>query len=480
MLGFALASAILAYAPLAWLMGSWLDPSYSSSGTLYLVPIAALLVWSLTSPLRQAPSRSRQRALLLLSASAFIRLTSQALAINVVGGFALALDVFALAALLRTDERARPVSPFWLAVLFVFTLPVERIVQRLIGYPLQEISARISCKLLGTFFDDMACEGVRLRLSGQDVLVDLPCSGTNGLMLAIALLTILNALYRPRLIIASIWVGIAFCLSIFGNSFRISLLAAGIAFEDRLNGISVMSEPLHDLIGYTTLALSMAPVLMFYKPSAAHRRPAEPAMIRLPASVTLRNLIALTFLAFAFLIVKLPHRAMDVSKAISPPPLPFSLNGEFGQDEDLLPIERSYFAQYGGHAQKRRYGELALTLVHTSSPLRHLHSPEDCLRGLGYRVEFLGTRFSPLPTALYRATSEAGKAWRVAVTFTSSDGNTTHNIAQAIWLWMQKPHTTWTSIQRITPWNIEAHQQTAFESAVIAALDLTKNRSEEG
>ena len=143
-----------------------------------------------------------------------------------------------------------------------------------------------------------------------------------------------------------------------------------------------------------------------------------------------------------------------------------------GVAESLLPVERAYLTQYGGQAEKRRYGPLALTLVQTSSPLRHLHAPDDCLRGLGYRVDFLGTRMAPVPTALYRATSAEGRQWRVAVSFISDKGHITNNIAEAIWLWLQEPKTAWSSIQRITPWHMPEGERNGLEASVAAALDL--------
>ena len=153
------------------------------------------------------------------------------------------------------------------------------------------------------------------------------------------------------------------------------------------------------------------------------------------------------------------------------------LAGEAGVDLALLPVEEAYFRQYGGEARKRRYGPMALTVVETSSPLRHLHAPDDCLRGLGYQVTFLGTRFEPLPTALYRARSEAGGDWLVAVTFTSAAGEVTHNIAEAIWLWLKQPGTRWSSVQRITPWTLPEARLAELEAAAGAALDLNFPKS---
>lgn len=480
---FALASLVLAFEPLRWLAGSWTDPSYASTGVAYLAAVAALLAWSLSSQAARTHDYRRPTAVLLLMAAALARLASQVLAINVIAGLALALDVFALATLLRTGERQRAVSPFWLSVLFLFTLPVERIVQRLIGYPLQEISAKLSCGGLGLLFSDLSCSGIRIALAGRDVLVDLPCSGTSGLMLSLALVVILNALYRPRLPTAAAWIAAVLALSLLGNALRIAALAVGIAFPESFLHADVMAQPLHDAIGYLALGLSMAPVVFFYRPQSCRvpRSRERSVRARMPVLVPMtrgvRRLSALLFLSTAFVIVALPRQALDVSAEVPPLVLPLALEGHAGVDLGLLPVEQRYFRQFGGSANKRRYGPLVLTLVRTSSPLRHLHAPDDCLRGLGFEVTFLGTRFDPVPTALYRARSKNGGDWRVSVTFVSGSGATTHNVAEAIWLWLKQPGTTWTSVQRITPWGLAEERRAAFEAATGAALDLSSPKT---
>ena len=68
-LAFLLASLLLAYEPLRWLIGTWTDPSYPSTGALYLVAVAALVLWSMTSPVRQNSIGHRQMAVLLLLAA---------------------------------------------------------------------------------------------------------------------------------------------------------------------------------------------------------------------------------------------------------------------------------------------------------------------------------------------------------------------------------------------------------------------------
>jgi exosortase/archaeosortase family protein len=478
---FALASVLLAYEPVRWLIRTWADPSYQSSGLIYVAGVILLVTWSATSRRLESCDTSKTHALMLLICAAALRLFSQVASINIIGGMALALDVFALLTWFGLAYRERAVSPFWVSVLFLFALPFERVAQRILGYPLQELSAFGACQILSPFFNDLACAGVRLKVAGNDVLVDLPCSGTVSLMLCLAAVVALNALFRPRFLRACGMIGLTLALSVLGNALRIALLATGIVFEDS-TGIDVMAQPAHDLIGYATLLLSLAPVVWLSgtrpQTKAQKARPNRP-----PTGVAAQNrhrslpALAVGFFACALLIISLPRQALDVSHKMTGLSLPLSLNGEVGTPVPLTDIESSYFEQFGGTAQKAMYGPLALTLVQTTSPLRHLHAPDDCLRGLGYAVTFLGTRFDPVPTALYRAEDASGRAWHVSVTFSAADGTTTSNVAEAIWHWLKHPDVAWQSVQRITPWSMDDTLRGQFEAAAMAALETSHQQT---
>lgn len=473
----ALASAILAIEPLRWLLHSWREPAYASYGYLYILLLTGLIIWSVTSPKTSQSSSTPHQffALCLLLLSALIRLVSQVVAINILGGLALAIDCYALLLLLNLQNRQRALSPFWLSVLFLFSLPLERVIQRLLGYPLQEISAAKACQILGLFYQDLSCHSVRIMLAGKDVLVDLPCSGTMSLMLSAAFFVTLSAIYRPSFFTSLLWGLAALLLSISGNVVRIILLTIGLAHQEAL-GIDVMLQPWHNLIGYFTLALSLLPLALFYKPA----RSSTPAKACRPLSLKgfhlskpLQLSLALCFFAFALITIHLPRQALDVSKPVTPLTLPTQLAGEPGQKTKLQSVEEAYFKQYGGAAQKVQYGPLSLTLIQTTSPLRHLHAPDECLRGLGFKVTFQGTIFEPEPTAIYRATSPDGRAWRVAVSFRSNLEFTTSNVSAAVWHWLKHPHTRWVGVQRITPWSLAADDRSKLEHAAFAALDFT-------
>ena len=58
------------------------------------------------------------------------------------------------------------------------------------------------------------------------------------------------------------------------------------------------------------------------------------------------------------------------------------------------------------------------------------------------------------------------------MTFVSDRGELTTSVAHAVWLWLQNPGSTWTMVQRITPWEQQVAAPHPFEEAVAAAFDL--------
>src|SRR6185295_11197390 len=257
----AAAALVLAIDPIRWLVSTWRDPAYDSNGLLVFLAGAGLLAWSFTSPLVDPAPRRRSLALGLIALSASVRLAGQVLAINTIGALCLVLDVYALGLLLGLGARVRAVSPAWLAVVFAFSLPLERIVQRSIGYLLQQVSAAGACGLLGSVYDSVVCEGVRIVLAGKDVLVDLPCSGARAILLTLLAFAGAAAVCRPAPLPAAAGFAIALGAALTANIVRIVVLAVGIAEPWRLGGIAVMEQPWHDLIGLATLALACAPLL---------------------------------------------------------------------------------------------------------------------------------------------------------------------------------------------------------------------------
>ncbi len=476
----AIGAAILVAEPIAWLIETWRAPVDAGAGAVAAAAVGALALWSLSSPRRPGTTGAgdmdwrRELAIGLVGVTALVRLGGQLLGVHVLSALALAVDVFALAMLFGVDYRSRPLSPGWLAVLFACALPLERIVQRLIGYPLQRLSAEGACLGLGVVHDDLVCAGVRLTLSGQDVLVDLPCSGARGLTLMVTLFAGLAALVRPRPAVAALGLVTAVAAAVVGNVARIVALALGLVHGPAL-GIDVMAAPWHDAIGLVTLAGAALALLAW---AAAVRPLTDTPGDRWPpgrsigAVLAARPLwVAFGVLVLAVGIVRLPARPVDVAAPSSPPTLPHVLAGEPARPVALGARERAYFARYGGGAVQVGYGAATVLAVRTTAPLRHLHAPDECLAGAGYAVRSLGRSFDPLPTAWYRATAPDGRVWRIAVSFLGDDGTRAASVAEAVWHWLHRPGTGWTMLQRAMPWSIPPAALGRLDAGLLRALD---------
>lgn len=476
---FAIALGILALEPVLWLVRTWREPSYDSQGFLIFLVAAGLFAWSVTSERLDRNAVHARRAIWLLIATAVIRLAGQLLAINTIGAIALVIDVYAIALLCGLHTRARAVSPGWLALCFAFSLPLERIVQRTIGYGLQNLSADGACVVLDTIFDNVICEGIRIIITGVDVLVDLPCSGARAALLLLLLFCAASGISRPGPGQALAGLVSALAAALAANIVRICILAVGIARPELFLNINVMDQPWHDLVGLVTLLIGGAPIIAWARwiyrapkprPDLAGKDAPWPWLQIAPRLNPLMPAIA--FLALALVIINLSPRPVDVARRDISIDLPERLAGYRAQPIALADIEKSYFVQYGGAAAKAGYGPNNLLIVRTSAPLRHLHTPDECLRGLGFDVDYLGMTYTPVPTAIYRARAQDGKAWLVHVSFVSDGGYITSNIAEAVWRWMQSPGQVWSTVQRITPIGMPETDRLAWDRAVFASLDL--------
>ncbi len=471
---------LMAIEPIVWLVNTWLEPAHDSKGGWVFLVCAGLFAWSMSSPKQDVANNAHKRAIILLLATALIRAFGQIFAVNVLGAVALAIDVYAIGLLVNLNDRKNPLSAGWLAILFAFSLPLERILQRIIGFGLQHLSADGACLLLQGLFANVQCAGIRILLVGRDVLVDLPCSGVKSITLLFVLYAALMCVFRPRLL-TGLGIGIVTLASaLLANIIRISCLSIFIAYPEKIGGINVMAQPYHDLIGLCCLLLAALPLASL----SGHRVVTYPPISAVPRGQTrepfthhTQLLAALGFFILAAVIVSLPSQPLDVSDNSTTLSLPVYLNGQYGQSVALSQQEQDYFTQFGGTAIKMRYGDNNALLIRTNSPLRHLHTPDDCLRGLGFDVQYQGIQYQPLPTAIYVATAPNGAQWRVAVTFYSDSRQFTTNVSEVVWRWLQQPHSTWYALQRITPLYTPAAKATEWDNALFAALDLTSQEN---
>ncbi len=484
---FGLAALVLAYEPARWLVQTWQDPAYDSKGFLVFLICLGLFLWSVSSP-RIGEKRNHTRwPLILLAATALIRLTGQVFAVNIIGAMTMVIDVYALAILAGVHHRERPISPGWLAVCFLFALPLERVMQHTLGFALQNLSAGGACLILGGLFENVSCQGVRILINQKDVLVDLPCSGARTLLLLQLFYTACMTLCRPNWIAGLVGIGVTLLSSLCVNVLRISVLAVGIAYPGMTFGMDVMAEPWHSLLGLIALALGCLPILYWTRNATRIPSPRDPvsdsslrksssiakaAGFLFPRSKIHSSALALGFLITAAVIVHLPGKPIDVARPGITVSLPTMIDNHEGMPSPLLAKEKAYFTQYGGAAAKAFYGNNGLLLIRTSSPLRHLHSPDECLRGLGFEVQHIGISYDTIPTAVYKATSPEGHSYRISVSFISDRSHITSNVSETVWRWLQEPDSTWSAIQRISPWEQDASRTRRWDWAVLAALDI--------
>jgi len=92
---FGAAALVLAIDPVLWLVQTWRDPSYDSSGFIVFCVCAGIFLWSITSD-RLSHKVNLGLPLFLLTVSSLTRLVGQVFAINVIGAITLVLDVYAI------------------------------------------------------------------------------------------------------------------------------------------------------------------------------------------------------------------------------------------------------------------------------------------------------------------------------------------------------------------------------------------------
>jgi exosortase len=482
---FLVGASILATHPILWLVNTWIDPSYHSHGLLVFALVVGLFVWSLSSSRIVLENKNRHHAILLLAVTAIVRLLAQVLAINIIGALALVFDVYALGLLLQLNNRRRSASPQWLAVLFIFCLPVERVVQRVAGYGLQHLSALGAYRVMKALFDNVTCEGVRIIVGATDVLVDLPCSGARGLLQLLLLFTTIAVVRQPKIVQALMGLAGTLLAAFVGNTVRISILAVGIVYREQWGGFNVMEPPWHDLIGLVALSLGAFPIVLWARRIVAPSKEtlsdptysSQSSPFLNPLTGWPSHLFAALFVTFSLVIVFLPRKPVDVSAKVPLPALPASLGSEVAEPVSLTQSEQAYFTRYGGSAAKARYGIHSLLAVRTSSPLRHLHAPDECLSGAGHEVDFLGAEMKRLPSAIYRSTSPNGRQYRIRVTFVSNKGHITTNVSEAVWHWLNEPAIVWTMLERISPWNAPAQTLIVLDEGVAQAFDVPASQA---
>ena len=215
--------------------------------------------------------------------------------------------------------------------------------------------------------------------------------------------------------------------------------------------------------------------------------PHRTTTIRLLRRPGYQLLFAVLFVTSAALINTISPKPLDASPQLPPPNVPLYAGGFHATPIDLSSQEKQYFTQYGGSAQRASYGPFGLLLVETASPLRHLHDPMVCLRGMGMQVELIGTDHATASTSyiasqpLTAGTDDTPNRYLVRVSYRSDHDQTATSIAEVVWLWLRNPNHRWTMIQRINPIDAEFEptlrnldrDAQSWETAIQRAFNLT-------
>ena len=465
--------------PIHWLVTTWTDPSWDSNGWLMAMVCLVLLMRSVRSGPVAPQAQCLKLALGLVLTTAGVRLAGRLLAVNVLGALALVVDVAALGLALGLSRRPWPVQPLALAGLFAFALPVEQILQRLLGFPLRLVSAMVAHGALSPFANGLERSGTLITGDGLSLAVDLPCSGAQGLMLLGALGMVIAC--RKELNPARLCLGTIALMAgaLLANVIRIVLLYLGLQLE-----LAVMAEPLHSALGLLALGMGCAPLLALARrwparkpvPTRAFSRKKRARKLAFGQALTLAGVFSLAGLAIA----AAPARPLDISTADRGPILPVSIGHHTSIASPLSPLERNYFERYGGQAQKRTYSDASgqthsVVVVSTTSPLRHLHGPDRCLIGSGHRVRRLGVRPGDLPSVVWRSRAPDGSLYRVEAWFVDERGQGAASLSEVVWRWLGAPGTRWNLIERISAWQTcqsNAQSCRRFDAALLSALDL--------
>lgn len=493
-------SLALLVEPALWLARTWVDPTWDSDGAWAAAACVLLLARSMRSgpaaPAPQADRRSARLALGLVLATAAVRIVGRVLAIRVVGALALAVDVAAVGVALRLSRRPWPLHPAALAGLFAFALPLEPLLQRVLGYPLRLVSTVVAHAALTPFADGLTRAGTLLVTDGQALAIDLPCSGARGLTLLAALAAAVACRRRPGVVGAAAGALAVAAGALAANTVRIVAVYAGLRA-----GLPVLAEPWHGLLGLVGLALGAAPLLVVATRWPIRTAPAAvvapaarttddapggfPAARTVPRETPARvatapRVAAALLVGAAAALLLVPERPLDVSGAVAPVRLPQTLGPWRGAAVPLEPTERRYFERFGGRVAKATYGDGVgpahqVVVVRTTSPVRHLHAPDRCLAGAGHTVERVGVRPGGVPTVVWRSRDPDGALWRVEASFLGPRGETAATVSEVAWRWLRAPGGAWTLVERITPWDAcpaDPSGCARFEAALLAALDV--------
>ncbi len=277
-----LTSAFLIYRPTLWMFNSWLTQPSHFVTLAYLVALVSLVFWSLSSPERFQQPVKQDIIYLMLFVSAAMRFTGQVLGIHDLASLTFCIDVFALAILYGLKNRTCPVSPYWLSMIFLLSIPGVRSFLVLLINLFQEVINYHYCQLISFVFEGITCiardeltTGFELLYLGKDLVFGIPYNGDAVLMISMLALFIMNAIYRPNWLISFTSTAAIVCLYFLATLVCFSLFALSqLGLENLISATlrsAYLSVYLNAIINFVAFSLSVLPILAYYAKFVAPR-----------------------------------------------------------------------------------------------------------------------------------------------------------------------------------------------------------------
>ncbi|ELP34562.1 exosortase U [Rhodopirellula baltica] len=213
----------------------------------FAIGAVAWLAWSRSDRYFYAPSRIS--SLLLISVGVLAMIGSWSLRSPWMMSIAF---VFYAAACLSVMRGPRDKS------LLILTLPLLLLIRLPLGYDqllvieLQRLTTMMSSLLLDVLSIPHAVTRNVIELPSRELFVAEACSGIQSVFTMAFLSTLIVAINRRKLWLAPFYLIIALILAAGGNVLRVTM----VAVADQWMSLDLASGWAHDILGYTTLAIS--------------------------------------------------------------------------------------------------------------------------------------------------------------------------------------------------------------------------------
>ncbi|MCP1621534.1 exosortase Q [Pseudomonas nitroreducens] len=285
-----------------------------------------------------------------------------------------------LALLLVILSLRAPGQP-WLASLGlgVLSLPLLSSLQFFVGYPLRVVTAEVSAWLLRLGSWTVERQGSALRVDGQWVMVDAPCSGIQMAWVGYFTACALAAWQRlpDRSLLRRLpLVGL---LVLAGNVLRNTLLVWGES------GASGFPGWAHEAVGLLVFAGVCGMIFRVIGRGAFALSASVESSLPVASTRFTGSLLGALLLAMLWPLLAPATAATTATRVAQEWPVQFE--GRTLRPLALSPVEQRFAEDFPGQLGRFSDGQRSIVLRQVLRPTRKLHPAEDCFRALGYRIE---------------------------------------------------------------------------------------------